>query len=83
MQARHRCWVAAKNEESSPSASGSSGLQKSCATKAVSQSSNGTSAARVGKLLRAEMMSFAVDSERDTSVGPVLQVARTIDRCWV
>ena len=41
MQARHCCWVTAKNEESSPTASGSSGLQKSCATKAGSQSSNG------------------------------------------
>ena len=62
-QAGHCCWVTAKNEESSPSASGSSGLQKSCATQAGSQSSNGTIAERVGKLMRAEMMSFAVDLE--------------------
>ena len=61
-QARHCCWVTAKNEGSSPSASGSSGLQKSCATRAGSQSSNGTIAARAGKLMRAEMISFAVDS---------------------
>ena len=32
-QARHCCWVTAKNEESSPSASGFSGLHKSCATR--------------------------------------------------
>ena len=62
-QARHCCWVTAKNEESSPSASGSSELQKSCATHAGSQSSNGTIAARTEKLMRAEMISFAVDSE--------------------
>ena len=34
MQARHCCRVTAKYEESSPTVSGSSGLQKSCATQA-------------------------------------------------
>ena len=62
-QARHCCWVTAKNEVSSPSASGSSGLQKSCGTHAGSQSSSGTIAARAGKPTRAEMVSFTVDSE--------------------
>ena len=51
------CWVTARNEESSSSASGSSGLQRSCATRAGSQPSSGSIAAR------AEMISFAVDSE--------------------
>ena len=60
-QARHCCWVTAKNEEPSPSASASSGLQKSCATETGSYSSGGTIAARVGQLMRAE--SFALDSE--------------------
>ena len=63
MHARHCCWVTAKSEESPPSESGSSGLQKSCATQAESQSSNCSIAAREGKLMRAEMISFAVDSE--------------------
>ena len=42
-QARHCGWVTAKNEESSPSASGSSSAPYTCG----SQSSNGTIAARV------------------------------------
>ena len=63
VQARHCCWVKATNVESSPNASWSLGLQKSCASQAGSQSSDGTIAARAGKLMRAEMMSFADVSE--------------------
>ena len=62
-QACHCCWVTTNNEESSPSASGSAGLQNLCATHAGSQSSSCTIAARAWKLIRAEMISFAVDSE--------------------
>ena len=36
-QAHHYCWSTAKNEESSPSASGLSGLQISCATQPIEQ----------------------------------------------
>ena len=43
--------------------SGSSRLQKSCATHAGSQSSSGASAALAAKLMRAQIISFAVDSE--------------------
>ena len=50
------------------SASRSSGLQKSCATQAGSQSSNGTIAARLGKLIRAEMIPVAVDSGSEIAV---------------
>ena len=46
-------------------ASGSSSLHESCAAHAVSQSSSGTTSSMSGeKLLRAEMIYFAVDSER-------------------
>ena len=62
-QARHCCWVTAKKEVSSPSASEFSGLQRSRATRTGSQWSTGTLAARAGKLMRSEMMSFAVVSE--------------------
>ena len=67
-RARHCCWVTAKNEESSASASpasasGSSELQQSCAIHAWSQSSNHTIVERREKLMRAEMRSDAVDSQ--------------------
>ena len=61
--ADHCCWVTAKNEESSPSASGSSGLQTSCATQAGSQKSNGynCSTRREADACRNDI--FSVDSE--------------------
>ena len=81
-QARHCCWVTAENEESSPSASGSSGLQKSCATHAGNQSSNGTIAARAGKRMRAEMVSFAVDLEADCPWAQFSGSHEKIYRFW-
>ena len=57
MQAHHCYWVTAKNEESSPSASGCPRDYTSRAPHMPgSQSSSGTIAAREGKLMRAEMM---------------------------
>ena len=43
IKARHCCRATAKNEESSPSASGSSGLKKTCATQRYYCSTSGDS----------------------------------------
>ena len=74
-QARHCCWVTAKNEESSPSASMFSRLRKSCATHAGSQSSNGTIGARARKTDASGDDLFCGYLWGISSVGPALWVA--------
>ena len=59
-QVRNCGWVTAKNEEPSPSASGSQACK--CRAPRVREA-NRAAVARAGKLMRAEMMSFAVVSE--------------------
>ena len=66
-RARHCCWVKAK-KWSRHQASVFSRFRKLCATQAASESRNGTIAARVGKLMRAEMTSFADFSDRLTDL---------------
>ena len=80
-QARHGCCIAAKKEETSPSSSGSSGLQRSSATRSISQSSNGTHAARGWETVASGDDVFCSYLGSVLSVCPFL--CCFLDRFWI